>query len=773
MTPNEPQTPISGQAHRFVADAIGIGIDLGTTKSCIAIARRDAESGQEHVALVDLAGLPGCRGPVLPSAVAAIDGADLYGEDALMRRGHAGVRTERNMFQETKNLMGLRYTFAHAPEHLRTPTDVAAALLGQLWTLAGERAELPAAAPVVITVPASFQGAQRRATLEAARRILGADRPVRLLDEPCAAFLDLLARDPDALLQLRDRDRLLVFDFGGGTCDVAIFEIERRADQPLGAQLRGTSRYHRLGGGDIDRAIVHDHLLPRLLDENGLKRLDVLWGDKRRVLEPQLLAVAENLKLALSWQMASMAGTPAAGHAVATHGPVEVLYQDRRLVLRTPTLSETEFRTLLALFLDPDPPPEAGDEYVQRSSIFAPVVQALFRAHLQEEDIDAVLLCGSSVLLPPVRKALAERFPQARHLLAREFDTLQGTVARGAARQALAYAESGEPLIHAVCSSDLYLRAADGLVPLVKAGNPVPAFSRKPVHLRPPADSPQHPLSISVELVAEGHRLVGRSLWLLPPPVRRDEPLELRWTLDEDQCTELQLTRPTHEDTEPFNMRFEAPILHRDAGQHIRVRALEREEALRRDEVPRERLGQVFEDHARDCAALGEYEKALYAVSLAMQELGVTGNLLNLRGLYRQKLGDIDGAAVSYLEAGEFGPARFNLALMHLRQGQYEQALEAVHEAIAVENDRATQALRGDILHKLGRVEDARLAWQDAVAGKLNLKPGDSWELTWLKSAARSLDDKRLGNRIEKALQKLGAPATTAERQGVLPERAP
>ena len=754
------------------AAPVGIGIDLGTTKSCLAVARYDAETGAEVCELIDFTGAPGCRGPALPSAVAWVEGAHRFGDDALRLRGRPGIRTERELFYETKNLMGLRYTFFGAPEDMQSPTDIAAAVLWKLWALTTERIELPAEAPIVITVPASFQGAQRRATVEAARRALGDSRVIRLLDEPCAAFLDLMQRDSPGLVRLPDRSRLLVFDFGGGTCDVAIFQLECRANDPLSARLLGSSRYHRLGGGDIDRAIVHDHLLPRLLEDNGLKRLDVLWGDKRRVLEPQLLGVAESLKLALSGQMARAIGTPSAGHAVATYGPVEVLYQGRHLTLRVPTLTEAEFCKLLQPFLDRDPPPEAGDEYVQRSSIFAPIVQALSRAHLEAEDIDAVLLCGSSSLLPPVRAAIAQCFPDATQLIAKDFDTLQGTVARGGARQALSLAANGQPLIATVCSTDLHLRVADGLVPLAHAGDAVPATSQDAISLRPPADSPQHAVPLAVELVADGGRVVGRSLWMLPPPVRRDEPLDLHWRLDEDQCAELHLNRPGHDGTDPFKQRFEAPVLHRDAGQHTRVRLLEREEAFRRDEIPRDALGSALEDHARDCGALGEYEKALFAVSKAMQEKGATGQLLNLRGLYRQRLGDMDGAGASYLEAGEFGPARFNLALLHYKQGDYEQALDAILQAMEMESDRPCQALRGDVLQKLGRNEEARLAWQDAVAGKLDLKHCDGWELGWLKSAASSLDDKRLLTRVGKALQTVDARSVASERQGVLPERA-
>lgn len=748
---------------------VGIGIDLGTTKSCIAIAGPDPKTGAVRCELVDLAGSPGCRGPVLPSAVAITSNGWRYGEDALRLRGRSGMRSERDYFHETKNLMGLRYTFDRAPAELKTPADVAASVLRRLWELAGEKVELPDDAPVVITVPASFQGAQRRATLQAARAVFGSERMIRLLDEPCAAFLDIEQRRPETVKSIRDGANLLVFDFGGGTCDVAIFRLMRQGEL-FGTRLLGSSRYHRLGGGDIDRAIVHDHLLPRLLTENGISTHDVSWGDRRDGLEPQLLDGAEALKIALSWQL-NNAGD-AGKSCMAALGPIEVKYGERRLYLRTPSLSAQEFEHLLQRFLDPEPPPDSSDEYVQRSSVFAPILQAMGRARLQTADIDALLLCGSSTLLPPVLDALKRRFPDAMVLLEGGFDTLQGTVARGAAWQARALAMSGHPLIVPVCSSNLSLRTGSSPIPLAVAGQQVPLQSSEPVKLRPPIDSEFESVAISVEVVTEGERVVGRTLWQLPPPVRCSDQLELRWSLDEDQCAELRLTRLGSDDTKELHMRFEAPIMHRDVGQTVRARQLEREESLRRGELSIADMASTYEAMARDCAVLGEHDKALYYVSHAMQEAGATPVLLNLRGMYREQAGNIEGAIASYREAGNFAPTRFNLALLHYTRGEYEPALRAIGESLDIEDSRARRVLQGEILTKMGRCNEARQAWQDAVAGRLELKQHTDWELSWLHTAARRLDDNPLVKRIDEQRQGLDAAERLPSRQGVLPERA-
>jgi molecular chaperone DnaK (HSP70) len=756
--------------------AAGIGIDLGTTKSSVACARFDPGTGALTCETVRYPQFDGTQRIAVPSVIALAGDRTLFGAEALAQRGTAMMRPERTLFYETKNQMGLRYTYARAPETFRSPTDIATHLLRHLRTGLPPALTEDPGVPVVVTVPASFHGAQRLATVRAAERAFDREAgtgTIRLLDEPYAAFIDLKFRSPEqAAGILREAARVLVFDFGGGTCDVAIFCIDAVHGESLGARLLGTSRYHRLGGGDIDRAIVHDVLIPALIAENGLDRHAMSWFDKRKTLEPQLLTTAEHLKIALSATLAAHkgAGLDPDADLAACRMPIEVTWRDRTLRLKCPALTYARLKALMKEFLDPDPPPEAGDEFVQRSSIFAPVVQALLRARLDPDDIHGVLLCGSSSLMPMIQSALAQRFPGAQHVVLGDAETLQGTVARGAALQALCLQAQGEPLVAPVSSADLSLRVTSGHVPLIKAGQRVPSRAMTPTLLRPARESRSEATELAIEILAEGQRLVGRSLWTLPPPVSTADRLALDWRLDDNQCVELRLSRLEHPDTEPFLHRFDAPIMHRDPGQLVRCRLLEREEAIRNDEIPREAFGEAFEEHARDCAALGEYEKALHFVSLAMQEKGETNFLLNLRGIYRERIGDRDGALDSYLRAKEWPTARFNIALHRYRAEDLEQALEDIDEALDAEPARAYHALRGDILEKMGSHDQARLEWQDAVAGSPDWSCLDDFELGWIERAARKLNDSALVDRIREERARCARKRANAPRQGELPE---
>lgn len=758
--------------------AVAFGIDLGTTKSCVAYAAFDPDTGALQCDCIRYRRPDGSMLASVPSVVALEHGRVLFGAEALSRRGQKGFLPERALFSESKNEIGLRYSYARAPEGFGNAGEVATRLLEHLRTGVVDTFGQDIGSPLVVTVPASFHGAQRSATVDAAETAFELEPhsgAIRLLDEPYAAFLDLLWRAPStADKALAEGANVLVFDFGGGTCDVAIFRRDAARGGTLGARLLGTSRYHRLGGGDIDRAIVHDVLIPALLAENGLQAWDVSWLDKRRQIEPMLLDAAERLKLELSRKLASQAGDAVVDAVDATLEPLafdaEIAGVVRRLTLSAPMLDAAGFERLLEPFLDPEPPAEAGDEYVQRNSIFSPIVHALMRAGLEAEDIDGVLLCGSSALLPQVKRELARKFPNAAFVRRGDGEDLEGTVARGAALQAMALQVLEQPLIAPVCSAEISLRVATGKVPLARAGDAVPAASDAPLLLRPPRDAVKTGADIAVEAVTEGERTIGRSLWRLPAPVSVDDRLALDWRMDENQCLELTLTRMDDPDTPPFVHRFDAPIAHRDSGQVTRVRMLERMEAIRQGNVTRADLGAAFEQIARDSATLGEHEKALHFIALALQEKGDDINLLNLRGICREKIGDRDGARASYRLAEDWAGARFNLALMDWRAGNYDEALKEVDSALDDEPKRAYRVLRGDILAKLGRKDEAHLEWQDAISGKPDWSKFSDFDLGWLDRAAQALEEKSVLKRIRKAREKAAQGANVVTRQGELPE---
>lgn len=763
--------------HKLEADGdciSAVGVDLGTTKSCVALAAYDADAHETDCECVPFPepGIPGA--PIaVPSVVAVKNGEVAIGHAARRLIGRKGYTPLRNVFRESKNDIGLRYRYWKAPEGFQSATDIASHLLRYLLVPLAEELTNENV-PLVITVPASFHGAQRNATLEAAHSLID-DPQVTLLDEPYAAFLDLLFQQPEVLNQLPDSANILVFDFGGGTCDVAMFSLIAGKDG-LAPRLHATSRYHRIGGGDIDRAIVHDHLIPLLLKNHHLKPTHFDWRIKRYVLEPQLLPLAERLKIALCrcvLDQEKIDGKEKQDSNVVAAGEYEIHVDDATMLfLESPSLNSAQFQTILQPFLDPEPQPDGlQDDYVVRGSIFSPILQTLIRARVEASEIDAVIVAGSSSLIPEVQQALKNYFSEAQLLTWSDATELQGAIARGAALQALSIAALGEPLIEPVCSGDIGIQTRQGFLPLVQAGSSLPQTNQAPIVLHAPESSLDLALDIAVEILADGNRLLGRSLWSLPAPVHAGEALHLHWSLDINQCLSLELHRAGQSTTDPFQQRFDAPVAHLDLGQVVRCRMLEREEAIRNNAVAKEDLGNAYTEIARDHASLGEHERALHFVALAMQRDGSTSYLLNLLGNYRSALGDTQGAEASYRQANSC-TSQFNLALLQFRNGNARESVETLDNLLERDQSRPSRILKAKALEKLGNTAEARLLYQDALHGQLNLHDKDEWELGWLGDAAQKLNAEDTRKAINAELARLRERTHSSQRQGQLPDQA-
>lgn len=209
-----------------------LSIDLGTTNSTAAEIIWDPDKGAPSEARCLVVKQETSEGDyfnvLVPSVVAIYGGKVIVGEGAKRLRARApelGLQQNRNLFYECKNDIGIRKSYHQAPTGFVSAAEIGGKVLKFLYAAAHDANELPLGRTVV-TVPASFQAAQRQDTLKAAEfaglKVKGGD----LLDEPVAAFLDYLFLHGHELIpELKTPKNLLVFDFGGGTCDVAVFRL--------------------------------------------------------------------------------------------------------------------------------------------------------------------------------------------------------------------------------------------------------------------------------------------------------------------------------------------------------------------------------------------------------------------------------------------------------------------------------------------------------------------------------------------------------------------
>lgn len=755
------------------APASAAGIDLGTTNSAMAVARIDA-AGAISVECLRAGAADDPTAPVAIPSVVAIEGERiLVGREA---RQLLATRIEsaqgKTVFAETKNEIGLRYSYWKAPPSLTDATHVAAHVLGHLAS--SNEAVLADCDSCAIGVPAAFQGTQRTATLEAADTALyGLD--CTLVDEPVAAFIDLVHSGELDAIEGRAFRRLLVFDFGGGTCDVALFDLDFDS-KPARTLLRGTSRYHRLGGGDIDRAIVHEVLVPQLLAQNRIESLDLGYRQKKRDVEARLVLVAEGLKQALCRRIAradaGQRALPADTEMVDTHA-YRIETGGRTLWLENATLTLADFDRVLVPFLDDTARAPNRNEFFNAVSIFEPLSCLIDRLRIDVGTVDAVLFAGGGSLVPQVRKAVLRHFPNAIALGGTDEDRLQGAVARGAALQALSIAVTGEPLLRAVAGIDLAIRTDSGLVALVSEGEALP-LERREIALAAPRDS-DVPLEISVELLGDTHRLLFRQGWTLPAPVRKGEPLALTLSVDENQAVRLALSRSDGE-ADDFRRSFSSPLAHVDGTHRVHARVLEREERLRRGEVDESDRGVEHRRLAEDYGELRHYEKAIDAMRVAIR-CGEDGPMAhNLIGIWYGRLRDKEREERCYrtaLEFGEWSTALFNLALIRRDRGDLAEAIACVDRAIGSEpNEPAYAILKSDIVRRRGDARSADALARAALeqAASLHLPHASEWALGWYERGANDVKDSawqvKLKLERERRRERSHEP-----RVGVLPAR--
>ncbi|MEB2358384.1 molecular chaperone DnaK [Bacillus pumilus] len=328
-----------------------IGIDLGTTNSCVAV----LEGGEPKV----IANAEGAR--TTPSVVAFKNGERQVGEVAKRQS-----ITNPNTIMSVKRHMGTDYKVEVEGKNY-TPQEISAIILQHLKSYAegylGEEVT-----KAVITVPAYFNDAERQATKDAGK-IAGLEVE-RIINEPTAAALAYG-------LDKTDEDQtILVYDLGGGTFDVSVLEL---GDGVF--EVRSTAGDNRLGGDDFDQVII-DHLVAEFKKENGID----LSKDKMAL--QRLKDAAEKAKKDLSGVSSTQISLPfiTAGDA----GPLHLEL----------TLTRAKFEELSA-------------DLVERT--MTPVRQSLKDAGLSASEIDKVILVGGSTRIPAVQEAIKKETGKEPH----------------------------------------------------------------------------------------------------------------------------------------------------------------------------------------------------------------------------------------------------------------------------------------------------------------------------------------------------------------------
>jgi len=317
-----------------------IGIDLGTTNSCVAVME-----GSEAKVIANAEG-----GRTTPSVVAFKDGEIQVGDIAKRQS-----ITNLNTVSSIKRLMGTNENVTVNGKKY-TPQEISAMILQNLKATAesylGEKVN-----SAVITVPAYFNDAQRQATKDAGR-IAGLDVK-RIINEPTAAALAYGIDKTDKA------QTVLVYDLGGGTFDVSILQLDDGTFEVI-----STAGENKLGGDDFDEVIMN-YLIAEF------KKIEAIDLGKDKMALQRLKDAAERAKKELSGTVKTEVSLPFI--SVGVNGPVHLNI----------TLTRAKFDELTAFLVE---------------KTIGPVRQALKDAKMTPKDIDQVLLVGGSTRIPAVQE---------------------------------------------------------------------------------------------------------------------------------------------------------------------------------------------------------------------------------------------------------------------------------------------------------------------------------------------------------------------------------
>lgn len=768
-----------------------LGIDLGTTNSTASIATTSSSGQTVKTLLIDQETLQGTytQHTLVPSVVALAEGREWVGEGAKRLRGH-DTEPYSTIFHDCKNDIGLEKTYHKAPNGYRSATEIGGKVLRFLHEAAQAECE-DGFDRVVVTVPASFGALQRADTVKAAQ-LAGIELQAGdLLDEPMAAFIDYWMQKLDSLVdELTTPKTLLVFDFGGGTCDIAIFRLQK-AEEPgkLNIATLAVSRYHRLGGGDLDAAILYEVLVPQLLQQNGLSVFDLEFQEKKREVEPALIGVAEQLKIKMSNEVRKLQGFGKYEDAnkseivVRQPGTHPLTVAGKPLKLSSPALSAEQFEEVLVPFLDHDLLYARETEYRLTCSIFAPVQDALDRAGVSPQAVDLCLMVGGSSLIPQVIQALDEYLPNARILAYQDKDSVKECVSRGAARHALTLAETGSHLITPVCHDDIGIRTVQGAARLVPKGTilPYPADGTYAVYeklVTPQAVPEGDSCTLRVELVAgkEQRRLFAEP-WKITGPVEQGERLRLEYGFDENQVLKLCLTLARSDAVQEFRAEREKPLSNIVNPHSKWQKVLEIEEELKTASLPRPKMVEKMTDLAQTYAELGQHDKAIHFLKTIMKNRNEPDAwLVNRIGMLYGENGDVEKQEKFYTEAISINPnwhgPAFNLALSQKNRGRLQEAAQTLDDVLARSREAPYLVLRASVAEQMmdmplrqRLLDEARLAFGPVTSL-------DRWALGWCLTCAAMLCDEEIKRQAETEIRRrAGGPESEGDEKetGVLP----
>lgn len=615
---------------------------------------------------------------------------------------------------------------------------------------------LPTNVQYAVSIPASFEANQRKELIEALAENNISLNKQALIDEPNAAFLSFVqasANDGSPLiLPEGDQPKILVFDFGAGTCDVSILELGKNINGVYSKNL-SISKFEKLGGDDIDRLIATEYLFPQLLEENNQKEENFRTPEKKRIIN-QLLKFAEQLKIKICESVALQMydfNLPELAFSEKVEYINANLTIDTRngpLFLSKAKLSYEEFDEVMSHFLDQDNFSSYFSDYSDEefNNIFHSIQTALEKSNLDYDEIDYVLFIGGSSKNPYVQAKLNEFFEESDLLIPRD---LQTHVSAGAAIHSLIYNGFGKNIIQPITSEPLLVITKNDIPKiLLRAGIQIPC--EKIVIDDLVAEKGQKAIELpiclgNVNKMLYNIKIVSDSL----NGFEENTPIQLELEINADKLLIAKATAAGKTiSVEPMN-----PFANKELSSEERIIfAAEKEanlQAARNGGKPTEKslsnLSKAYEK-------AGNYLRAAETLELQNEIYPSRYNLNQIALLYDRA--GYDSKALEYFEKAyrmnrnSITASNFALTIKHLHPQKYRDALE---DAISLNKDNTTALYElGKLLENEGNPQGKEMINRSFQLLKEKFETNSLSECNygWLASIAKYLGNYDFANEV-------------------------
>jgi molecular chaperone DnaK len=423
------------------------GIDLGTTTTLICVidsANVDlSESSKLPIQFIKVEQKspfefhPMIEDEKVASIIGIYNGKPYVGNNLYHLKGHPDFEYKKNLFYHWKTELGIDHEpmYPNAiSEKLNMPYKIAGGILNYIRK---SRFNDNPLANTIITVPASFQANQRKDVLRAAELAKISTSDNMLIDEPNAAFLGYFNRltvdEKSEWAQTVKNKNVLVVDFGGGTLDLSILNVDFRKDKGITISNIAISRYNDLGGQDIDWFIAEEFLIPKLKKVfSEFEETDLI--DIKNIILPQLALIGESLKIGICNKVSFTAVNQDVkdidiSQLKYTYSEGVVKFRNIDYQLEDITITAAEYEEIFGKLFNGR---SRKFKYVDKtvSTIGSSITDIISRAEIPLNEIHFVLFVGGSSFNPFLQSLCINKLQNAKPLTSHEPDKL---VAEGAA----------------------------------------------------------------------------------------------------------------------------------------------------------------------------------------------------------------------------------------------------------------------------------------------------------------------------------------------------